>query len=71
MLIYLESCTKCCMEVSIIIHHEIQVDPKKCIIRILSSNLFKKSVFTFPHVFWNQNFEPVSSSLFNITHSES
>ena len=31
---------------------------KKCIIRILSSNLFD---FTFPHGFRNQNFEPVSS----------
>ena len=35
---------------------------KKCPIRILISNLFWKSDFTFPHVFWNQNFEPVSSS---------
>ena len=26
---------------------------------------------TFPHVFWNQNFEPDSSDHFNNTHSES
>ena len=32
----------------------IQGDPKKCIIRILISNLFYMSDFTFPHVFWNQ-----------------
>ena len=44
---------------------------KKCNIRILTSNLFLKSDFTFPHVFWNQNFEPVSSSHFDITHCES
>ena len=35
-----------------------RVTQKKCPIRILSSNLFQKSDFTFPHVFWNQNFEP-------------
>ena len=41
------------------IHNFIRGDPKKCNIRNLSSNLFHKSDFTFPHVFWNQNFEPV------------
>ena len=47
-----------------------RVTQKKCNIRNPSSNLFQKSDFTFPHVLWNQNFEPVSSSHFNITHSE-
>ena len=50
---------------------KVQGDPKKCHIRIRSSNLFWKSAFTFPQVFWNQNSQPVSSGHFNITHSES
>ena len=32
--------------------------------------LFQKSDFTFSHVFWNQNFEPVSFSHSNNAHSE-
>ena len=48
-----------------------RVTKKKGIIRILSSNLFNKSDFTFPRVFWNHNFEPVSYSYLNFTHSES
>ena len=33
--------------------------PKIWIVWSLSPNLFKKSDLTFPHVFWNQNSEPV------------
>ena len=35
----------------------------------MSSNLFQKSDFTFPPVFWNQKSEADSSSHFNNTHS--
>ena len=39
-----------------------RVTQKKCLIAFWSSNLFQKYDFTFPHVFWIQNFEPDSSS---------
>ena len=40
---------------------------QKCPIRILSSNLFQKSNFTFQHVFRNEHIKPVSSGHLNNT----
>ena len=48
-----------------------RVSLKKGTFLILFLFLFQKSDFTFSHVFWNQNFNPVSSSHSNNTHSES
>ena len=45
------------------------VSKKKGTFLILFLFLFQKLDFTFSHVFWNQNFEPVSSSHSNNTHS--
>ena len=39
-------------------------------IAIFSLNLFQRSVYTFSHVFRNQNFEPVPSKHFKHTHAE-
>ena len=44
---------------------------KKGNIAIFVLFLFQKLDFTFSHVFWNQNFEPISSSHSNYIHSES
>ena len=43
--------------------------PQKCLLACLSLNRYRKSVFTFLHVFWNQKRKPVSTSHFNNTHS--
>ena len=48
-----------------------RVSLKKGTFLILFLFLFQKLDFTFSHVFWNQNFEPVSSSHSNNIHSES
>ena len=41
--------------------------PQKCLLAFLSLNRFRKSVFTFLRVFWNQKRKPVSTSHFNNT----
>ena len=51
--------------------HLYRVTQKKCPRRILSSNMFLKSNFTFPGEFWNEHFGYVSSQRPNYTHSES
>ena len=48
-----------------------RVSLKKGNIAIFVLFLFQKLDFTFSHVFWNQNFEPISSSHSNYIHSES
>ena len=45
------------------------VTPKKCPIKILSSNMLQKSNFTFQHVFQNEHFKPVSSGHLKLRHS--
>ena len=48
----------------------VQGVPKKCPIATFSLNLFQKSDYTFSHVFWNQNFEPIPSKHFKHTYSQ-
>ena len=47
-----------------------RVSLKKGTLAILGLFLFQKSDLAFSHVFWNQNFEPISSSHSNYIHSE-
>ena len=59
-----------CNTITILLQYRVSVK-KKGTFLVFVSFRFQRSDFTFSHVFRNHNFEPVSSSHSNDTHSES